>query len=139
MNRFNELLDPKNVKFSEIAKSLNVNLSIIYDWVNMRSMPNFDNLLKLADYFGVSVDYLMGRTDDDSEYHTKSLNKFSDQIKKVLKQKGVTKYRLFKDCDLSNSFKVRWFNKQVKPNANNLLKIANYLNVSMDELMGRII
>lgn len=32
---------------------------------NMKtSMPRADNLAKIADYLGVSVDYLLGRTDN---------------------------------------------------------------------------
>ena len=46
---------------------------------NMRtSMPKADNLAKIADYLGCSVDYLMGR-DDESAFlcsRSKRINRF---------------------------------------------------------------
>ena len=33
-------------------------------------LPNIQNLLKLADYFGVSTDYLLGREDYEMEENT---------------------------------------------------------------------
>lgn len=102
-------------------------------------MPNFDNLIKFADYFGYSIDYILSRSNDDTEYHTINLMPFGEHLKDILKTKNITKYKLFKDCKLSNSYKVRWFNQNVKPSVANLIKMADYLNVSMDELMGRVI
>ena len=139
MNRIKELLDADDNRCYEIANLLNIDKTIIYDWRNGNSMPSFDNLIKFADYFGYSVDYILSRTDDDTECHTKKLMSFSEHLKEILKAKDITKYKLFKDCKLSNSYKVRWFNQGVKPSVSNLIKIADYLNISMDELMGRVI
>ncbi|MCL2698474.1 MAG: helix-turn-helix domain-containing protein [Oscillospiraceae bacterium] len=36
----------------------------VSDWKSRRSKPNIDTLPKIADYFDVSVDYLLGRTDN---------------------------------------------------------------------------
>ncbi len=139
MNRIKELLDADDNRCYEIANQLQIDKTIIYDWRNGNSMPSFDNLIKFADYFGYSVDYILSRTDDDTECHTKKLMSFSEHLKEILKEKDITKYKLFKDCKLSNSYKVRWFNQGVKPSVSNLIKIADYLNISMDELMGRVI
>lgn len=139
MNRIKELLDADDNRCYEIANQLQIDKTIMYDWRNGNSMPSFDNLIKFADYFGYSVDYILSRTDDDTECHTKKLMSFSEHLKEILKEKDITKYKLFKDCKLSNSYKVRWFNQSVKPSVSNLIKIADYLDISMDELMGRVI
>lgn len=34
------------------------------DWEYGKTKPTFDTLIALADYFGVSLDYLVGRTDN---------------------------------------------------------------------------
>lgn len=139
MYRIKEILEADENRCYEIANILNIDKTIIYDWRNGNSMPNFDNLIKFADYFGYSIDYILSRTNDDAEYHTINLMPFGEHLKDILKIKNITKYKLFKDCKLSNSYKVRWFNQNVKPSVANLIKMADYLNVSMDELMGRMI
>lgn len=46
-----------------VAKDLGLTRQTISNFVNGRYKPVGDNLEKLADYFGVSTDYILGRTD----------------------------------------------------------------------------
>lgn len=137
--RIKEVLESSNLKDKELIALLKIDESVFYDWKSGFVFPGFDNLLKIADYFCVSVDYLLGRTDDYIEYHTKSLIPFGTNLENILKDKGITKYRFFKECQFDNSLKTSWFKKGTKPNVNTILKMADYLNISTDELMGRII
>ena len=52
----------------KIAKeqNLNTNSSKIYDWKVGKSKPSADDVFILADYFNVSIDYLVGRTDEQT-------------------------------------------------------------------------
>lgn len=45
-----------------LAKEVGVSKGIVSMWENGLREPNMDSLIKLADYFGVSIDYLVGRT-----------------------------------------------------------------------------
>ncbi len=45
----------------ELAKKINVSRGIISLWENNLREPGMYNLIALADYFGVTVDYLIGR------------------------------------------------------------------------------
>lgn len=45
----------------EIAKILNMPQSSYQHYENGRSEPNIEKLIKLADYYNVSLDYLVGR------------------------------------------------------------------------------
>ena len=53
----------KNEKLTQmqLAKAIGVGQSSISDWLNSKSEPSVENLWKLADFFDVSVDYLIGR------------------------------------------------------------------------------
>ncbi|WP_429844545.1 helix-turn-helix domain-containing protein [Brevibacillus sp. FIR094] len=48
----------------QVAKILGLDYSTISKYENNHSQPDNETLTKLADYFGVSVDYLLGRTAD---------------------------------------------------------------------------
>lgn len=48
----------------ELGKLVNVSKVSVWQWENGLNYPNNDILLKLADYFNVTTDYLLGRTDN---------------------------------------------------------------------------
>ena len=57
----NLLLKQRNLSALALAKAIEVPKSIVYEWKNGQREPSIDNLLKLADFFGVSLEYLTGR------------------------------------------------------------------------------
>ena len=56
---FEQLLQGFGVSAYKVAKETGVTQSTLSDWKRGRSTPKAENMKKLADYFGVSVDYLM--------------------------------------------------------------------------------
>ena len=59
--RLLELRKEKNVSQAALAKAIGVSYSIVCYWETDRSEPTGVNLVKLADFFACSVDYLLGR------------------------------------------------------------------------------
>ncbi|MCK8607047.1 helix-turn-helix domain-containing protein [Apilactobacillus ozensis] len=49
----------KNVSQSEVAKYLHVSRNTISNWENERSYPDIDSLVKISDYYNVSLDTLL--------------------------------------------------------------------------------
>ena len=55
----------KERKLSQAAVGEQVGMSMRgYQDLELGAMPTFDNLLRIADFYDVSVDWLMDRTDD---------------------------------------------------------------------------
>lgn len=61
--RLKELRIEKNISQGTLAKILGVSSGIICLWETDRSEPTAPNILKIADYFDISADYLLGRID----------------------------------------------------------------------------
>jgi len=61
--RILELRKEKGISQAMLAKQLQVSYAVICYWETDRSEPTAPNLVKIADYFDVSVDYLLGRKD----------------------------------------------------------------------------
>ncbi len=61
--RLLELRKEKGISQAELAKRTETSCAVICYWETDRSEPTAPNLVKLADFFGVSVDYLLGRKD----------------------------------------------------------------------------
>ncbi len=52
--------------FYELADQVHIHKSNISQWLSKNYLPEIESLEILADYFGVSLDYLLGRTDDEN-------------------------------------------------------------------------
>mgnify|MGYP002533763524 CR=1 FL=1 len=55
-----ELRLEKHLTQAQLAKELNVSLSIVNKWENEKKNPSVDTLILLSKYFKVTVDYLLG-------------------------------------------------------------------------------
>ena len=55
---FEKLLKEKNVKVADVTRATGIASSTFTDWKKGRYTPKQDKLQKIADYFGVSLDYL---------------------------------------------------------------------------------
>ena len=60
------LREEKGIRQEDIGKLFNVSKSAVSQWENDIRTPDMDIIIKLADYFNTSTDYLLGRTDDPS-------------------------------------------------------------------------
>lgn len=57
--KFAELLVKNNKTAYAVSKETGISQSVLSDWKRGRSNPKVDKLQKLADYFGVSIEYFL--------------------------------------------------------------------------------
>lgn len=57
---FEKLLIERGVTAYRVAKETGISSATLTDWKKGRSKPKMEKLQKIADYFGVSIDYLCG-------------------------------------------------------------------------------
>ena len=62
--RLKEVREKANMSQKELADKLSVSQSTVGNWESGMREPNFDTIKKIAEFFDVTVDYLLGRTDD---------------------------------------------------------------------------
>ncbi len=62
--RIKELRSKRKISQLKLALDLNMNQNSISRYETGEREADYKTLLKLADYFGVSLDYLFGRTDN---------------------------------------------------------------------------
>lgn len=65
-DRLKKLCDEQKISIMELEEKLGFGKNSLYGW--KKKIPNGANLQKVADYFDVSVDYLLGRTDKKRYY-----------------------------------------------------------------------
>ncbi len=62
--RLRELRRQRHISQLRLAMELNTNQNTISRYETGEREPGIAELIRLADYFGVSIDYLVERTDD---------------------------------------------------------------------------
>lgn len=60
--RVQHLAKNQGLSVRELGNKLNIGPTTLYKW--KKQTPKSDILIKVADYFGVSTDYLLGRSND---------------------------------------------------------------------------
>ncbi len=58
----------KNITQKQLATEVGLTEAAIQNYENERRKPNYDVLISIADYFDVSIDYLVGRTDNPNSH-----------------------------------------------------------------------
>ena len=59
--RLREILQETDTSQYRFTKEADVSWGVFYNWLTGKSFPSVDNLVKIAGYFGCSVDFLLGR------------------------------------------------------------------------------
>ncbi|WP_018592574.1 helix-turn-helix domain-containing protein [Terrisporobacter glycolicus] len=84
-SRLRELRIEKDIKQSDLGKIIGISPSTVGMYEREQRFPDKDILNKLADYFDVSVDYLLGRTNDKNVY--KKITKLDESITTIAAHK----------------------------------------------------
>lgn len=116
------LCEKKGIRVSFLEKELGISNGTIGKWTN--SKPSAINAKKVADYFNVSVEYILG-TDDIGIY---------DRIKELCKQNNISVLKMETDLDFTSGTVSKW-NKH-KPSYDRICKVADYFNVSVEYILG---
>nr|WP_302600146.1 helix-turn-helix transcriptional regulator [uncultured Cellulosilyticum sp.] len=85
VNKIKALCEEKQITITELERLVGIGRSTIRNW--NKSYPTSDKLQKVADYFHVSVDYLLGReeklntlTQEDELDLAKTMSKIRKQL-----------------------------------------------------------
>lgn len=69
-DRLKSLCDKQGISINDLEEKLDIGKNSLYSW--KKGIPKGTNLIKVADYFNVSTDYLLGRETEKPYY---ALNK----------------------------------------------------------------
>ncbi len=110
---YEKLCSNAHKKPTQVGRELSISSGTITQWKN-GSMPGGEKLMQIADYFGVSIDYLVGRTEDSiTENENVSIVSHSaqEESKEEPKTDGVTSefFKVFEALDWSDKLDTMQF------------------------------
>lgn len=135
--RLNELFFDNNTNVIDVEKLTDIPKSTLYRYLKAETIPSVAMLIKLAEHFNCSIDYLIGI--DTDNYYTVNIKSppFSERFHFLLKKFEVSKYKLNKELGLPDTSLYNWQNGKREPSIESIMKLAEYFNCSIDYIVGR--
>ena len=137
VERLSELLIDHEMKPANLAKELGVGWKMISRYMNGTRYPDLTMALRMSAYFHCSIDFLLGRSDTGASFVPLPMPPFSERIEYVLSFYGKTKYRVAKDTSISESTLYNWKFNRSAPTLENIIALADYLESSVEFILGR--
>lgn len=140
MIRYKELRLACDLHQQDIADILNVKRSTYSKWENLTNDMDLETANQLANYYHVSLDYLLGISNHKLEISSSlSINwdLFSQRLKMLRKEKSLTQQTLSDKVGFPQTTYSQYEKGTRKPTTLKILTFANYFHVSFDYLVGR--
>ena len=106
---YQRLLDEKHLKNADISRATGISNMTLSDWKRGKTTPKQDKLQKIADYFGVSLEYLTtGKEPEFDKYGAEETHLYSQIRNDAELFKALSKY--FKLSDAKKKHVVELIN-----------------------------
>ena len=135
-NRIKQLREEKGLKQEELAKEMSVSPSAIGMYETNKREPNNELTVKLANYFNVSTDYLLGKCNNEKLEQSVALG-FKDRLVLLRKELGLTQEEFAEKIGYTRTAVSAWEIGRNEPSNSDTLKIANFFGVTTDYLLGK--
>ena len=137
--RLNELISERNINASTLARLLHVQPSTVSRYVKGTCLPTYANFIKLLEGFRCSADFLLGLIDFTPENVTYlPVPPFCERFRALMREYGTSQYALHKKTDFSYDNFNKWLKGITCPYVDNLEKLAQAFDCSVDYLIGRV-
>lgn len=80
-DRIEYLLRTNGMSQSDLSKATGISTGLISQWKKRTQNPSISKLAVVADYFGVTVDYLLGKEEKPVATEDDELNEYLEELK----------------------------------------------------------
>ncbi|MDE6275933.1 MAG: helix-turn-helix domain-containing protein [Clostridia bacterium] len=133
----NDLLLEHNLDAKKLSLTLGMGKASITRYINKDRVPTIEYLVKIADYFKCSTDYLLGLEDEIYSQTFLLCPPFAERLTFLLKYFKYSAYKLYHNNGISKSAYYKWKNGVSLPSLENVIKLAQIFGCSVDFVIGR--
>ena len=136
--RINYLADETYLTKTELRLKIGVSNSSFFSATAYGIIPTTKTLVKIADYFDVSINYLLGKTSEDDFIKSDDSDAtFHERFVELCAEKKLSFYKVGHDCGIDDSLILHWLKQKFIPTIDTLEILSDYFGVSPDYLLGR--
>lgn len=140
VKRLRETRENLDLKQIDLTDLFGVTYSTISGWETGKDTIPLKQLIKYANKYNYSLDYLLGLTDKNIEYKDLkiNLNTLATNLRKKRKQYGKTQQQIADIINTSQSSYAHYENARYLMPLNFLYNLSKiYNDLSVDEILGR--
>lgn len=137
VERLDSLLFDNHLTVPEVAKHVDVSESTLYSYLRKDRQPDTIVLVRIADYFEVTTDFLLGREPESRATRFRPCPPFSEQIRKLLVRLTISKRKFCEKLPVTRSVLYYWMSGKSIPSLDYLIRLADYFKCSTDYILGR--
>ncbi len=132
-----DLMQEENLNAYNLAKNIGVAPSSITCYLNGEYSPTLKSIIRIADYFKCTTDYLLGLESYNSSEKFSLCPPIGNRLKELVNKKGYSGSRFCKESGIPEGTYFAWTAGRVEPNIESIVKISKFLNCSVDYVLGR--
>lgn len=157
MEKIKDLRKERGLTQEELAEKMGLKYYNIGDWERGKCEPCVSDLKQLAEIFDVTVDYLVGRTDEFGATLPKTgatfqgqtaqstnvatigatlMKKVGEYLKFNREQANKSVYDIENDLGISHQNQYNWEKGAREPSIMQCVKLADYYGITLNELIG---
>lgn len=135
--RLKELLEDFNLRLSDLEAKLGINHGNLSDYLAGKSLPLLNTLEKFLYFFDCSADFLLGLDEIPCDEKLYPILPFGERLSQILSAKKISQEKLKRELPVSASVLYKWISGKSSPTSTSLIRLACYLDCSVDSLIGR--
>ena len=138
LNKLKDLLDETDFTLTEVAEKTGISQSNLSEFISGKHTPSFKNLIALLYFFDCSAEYLLGKQEFPIEEKLHPVLPFHERLRAVMKERGVSQTKMIKTMPVSSGALYKWVSGKAQPSVDTLYRLSEYLDCSIDYLIGRV-
>ena len=131
-NRIGELINSSDKSLKQISQEININYETLSAYKRQLRRPKKENAKILAEYFGVTIPYLLGLDDDSCIDGSKNMTPFQS----LVRDRGISLKEISEATGIGYSTVGNYNQGSRIPNARNAQLLSEYFGVSISYLLG---
>lgn len=134
---FKELIEDLDCKKYKIPQTIGIEYDVFTKIMEYGRIPKPVVLIRIADYFNISLEYLLGKTEVNDFVRSENPKSFHERYEELKEKRGLTDYEITKNLHISTSYTTNWKKRKYIPSLNNLILLTEIFKVTLDYLLGR--
>lgn len=137
VERLGGLMLEGNLNRKTLAQKLNINAACLTHYLQDRHVPTIEHLIKIADFFQRSTDFLLGREEENLSLTFQPAPPFSERLAFFKAYFHCSSYEIYTKTEISKSSYYDWKSGKRQPTVENVIKLADYFGRRVDFILGR--